>query len=144
MTDKRDEEGNLLPDLQRITNFGNILRIFSLDELPEIFNILKGDMSFVGPRPLLKKYLPRYNQEQRQRHLVKPGLTGLAQTQGRNSTTWEQRLQYDVQYAHHITFVGDMSILSRTLLVVFKRDGINSNNTTKFTMPEFLGSGDND
>jgi undecaprenyl phosphate N,N'-diacetylbacillosamine 1-phosphate transferase len=144
MTDKRDEEGNLLPDLQRITNFGNILRILSLDELPELFNILKGDMSFVGPRPLLKKYLPRYNQEQRQRHLVKPGLTGLAQTQGRNSTTWEQRLQYDVQYANHITFVGDMSILRRTLLVVFKRDGINSNNTTKFTMPEFLGSGDND
>ena len=106
MTDERDENGELLPDEVRLTKFGKFLRSTSLDELPELFNILKGDMSIIGPRPLLVEYLPRYNAEQRRRHEVRPGLSGLAQANGRNAISWEQKFKYDVEYVDHVTFLG--------------------------------------
>lgn len=125
MTDARDEQGDLLPDSRRMTPFGHKLRALSLDELPELINILKGDMAIVGPRPLLTRYLPFYTEEERLRHSVRPGLTGLAQIHGRNSVEeWEKRFSYDVQYVRKITFLGDLKILFGTVGSVFKADGV--------------------
>lgn len=138
MTDERDKNGELLPDEIRLTNFGKKLRATSLDELPELFNIFIGDMSLVGPRPLLVRYLPRYNEFQKHRHDVKPGLTGLAQVNGRNAISWEDKFRYDVEYAANITFFGDLKIIFATFAKVFKRDGISSD--THATMEEFMGS----
>ena len=125
MTDKRDEDGNLLPDEVRLTKFGKLLRSTSLDELPEAFNILKGDMSVVGPRPLLVEYLPLYNKEQKRRHTVRPGLSGLAQIKGRNAISWEEKFTYDVEYVDNISFVGDIKIILSTVWKAFiKEEGI--------------------
>ncbi len=138
MTDEKDKDGNLLPDEIRLTKFGQFLRSTSIDELPELLNILKGDMSVVGPRPLLVQYLSRYNDEQRHRHDVKPGLTGLAQVNGRNGITWEQKFSYDLQYVKNVTFLGDCKIILQTVQKVFQRQGISS--ATSVTMEEFKGS----
>lgn len=138
MTDARDEHGNLLADDVRLTKFGKFLRSTSLDELPEAFNILKGDMSVIGPRPLLVKYLPLYNEEQRKRHDVRPGLSGLAQVKGRNTVSWDQKFSYDVEYVDKITFLGDVKIILDTVKVALKREGISSE--TSVTMEEFKGS----
>lgn len=138
MTDARDEHGNLLPDEVRLTKFGKALRATSLDELPELWNILKGDMSLIGPRPLLVKYLPLYNEFQRHRHDVKPGLTGWAQVNGRNTISWEQRFEYDVYYVNHISFWMDVKILFQTVAVVFRHNDINS--ATDATMEAFTGT----
>lgn len=135
MTDARDENGELLPDEVRLTKFGKTLRSTSLDELPELFNILKGDMSIVGPRPLLVRYLPLYNERQKHRHEVRPGFTGLAQVNGRNSISWEEKFEWDVKYVEHVTFLQDCRIILKTIGVVLKRDGISS--TTSATMEEF-------
>lgn len=124
MTDKRDEKGNLLPDSERLTKFGSMLRSTSLDELPEMFNILKGDMSLIGPRPLLVEYLPYYTEEERLRHSVRPGLTGLAQVSGRNYLAWDKRLAKDVEYVNHISFIMDVKIIIRTIMVVFKKEDV--------------------
>ena len=124
MTDAKDEQGNLLPDSERLTKFGKFLRSTSLDELPELVNILKGDMSIVGPRPLLVEYLPLYNAQQKHRHDTRPGLTGLAQISGRNAITWEEKFKIDVKYVEKITFLGDMKIILSTVVKVFKREGI--------------------
>ena len=124
MTDARDEKGELLPDEVRLTSFGKKLRASSLDELPELFNILKGDMSVVGPRPLLVRYLPYYNSNEKKRHDVRPGLTGLAQINGRNNLNWDQRLMMDIQYIEHLTFYGDMKIVFLTIGRVLKRENI--------------------
>lgn len=139
MNMKRDADGNLLPDIQRITDYGRFLRNSSLDELPELFNILAGHMAIVGPRPLLVKYLPLYSEEQRHRHDVRPGLTGLAQVHGRNCITWEDRFKLDVQYARNITFMGDVRIIIDTVLAVLRHEGINSEATSKYTVAEFTG-----
>ncbi|WP_075878201.1 sugar transferase [Merdibacter massiliensis] len=139
MTDERDENGNLLPDIKRLTKVGKFLRNSSLDELPELFNILKGDMSIVGPRPLLTKYLPLYNDFQKHRHDVRPGLTGLAQTNGRNETTWSRRFEYDIEYVNNLTFLLDLKIIVSTICLVFKREGIDSSSTKQYTMMEFTG-----
>lgn len=125
MNDAKDENGNLLPDIERTTKVGNKLRKWSLDELPQLFNVLKGDMSLVGPRPLLFKYIPLYNQEQRRRHEVKPGITGWAQVNGRNSITWTEKFKYDVYYVDHVSFWFDLKIIFLTILKVLKREGIN-------------------
>lgn len=138
MTDARDEKGELLPDEVRLTKFGKLLRATSLDELPELFNILKGDMSVIGPRPLLVRYLPRYNAFQRRRHEVRPGLTGLAQINGRNALTWEEKFAYDVRYVENLTFAMDVRIFAGTIRAVLKREGISSE--TSATMEEFMGS----
>ena len=138
MTDERDENGELLPDEVRLTKFGRFLRSTSLDELPELFNILKGDMSIIGPRPLLVEYLPRYNEEQRRRHEVRPGLSGLAQVNGRNAISWEEKFQYDVEYVDHVTFLGDWKIIFKTIWNVLKRNGISSE--TSATMEKFMGT----
>lgn len=138
MTDKKDEDGNLLPDEERLTNFGKKLRSTSLDELPELFNILNGDMAVVGPRPLLVRYLPRYNEHQARRHEVRPGFTGYAQVNGRNSITWEDKFDKDVYYVDHVTFLGDWKIIFQTVGTVLKREGISSD--TSVTMEEFMGS----
>lgn len=136
MTDEKDENGKLLPDEVRLTKFGKFLRATSLDELPEAFNILKGDMSVIGPRPLLVKYLDEYNDRQKRRHEVRPGLSGLAQVNGRNAITWEQKFEYDVQYVDNITFWGDFKILWLTVWKAFaKRDGISAEGEA--TMGEF-------
>lgn len=140
MTDERDEKGEFLPDEIRLTKFGKKLRSTSLDELPELFNILKGEMSLVGPRPLLVEYLTRYNERQARRHEVRPGLTGLAQVSGRNSLTWEEKFEEDVKYVDHITFLADMRILFRTAAVVFQKKGISSG--TSATMEVFMGNED--
>ncbi len=124
MTNTCDEEGNLLPDEKRLTPFGRMLRKTSLDELPELFNIFKGDMSIVGPRPLLCSYLPYYTEREKKRHSVMPGLTGLAQVNGRNMLAWDERLELDVRYAENITFIGDMKIIVRTVTKVFASEGI--------------------
>ena len=142
MSNARDREGNPLPDDVRLNRYGRFLRSTSLDELPELFNILKGDMAIVGPRPLLVKYLPRYNEEQRHRHDVRPGLTGLAQVNGRNTVTWEEKFKYDLEYVKHVTFLGDLKIIFRTVGSVLKREGISSE--TSATMEEFMGSADVD
>lgn len=140
MTDERGADGELLPDAVRLTKFGRMLRATSLDELPELWNILKGDMSLIGPRPLLVKYLPLYNEFQRHRHDVRPGLTGWAQVNGRNAITWEQRFEYDVDYVEHISFWMDLKILFRTVAVVFGHRGISS--ATDATMKAFTGTKD--
>lgn len=139
MSDARDKDGNLLPDDQRLGKFGKLLRSTSLDELPELWNILKGDMSVVGPRPLLVRYLDRYNAHQARRHEVRPGFTGLAQVNGRNAISWEEKFDYDVQYVDNITFLGDWKIILDTVRVVLKRDGVSSENSV--TMEEFMGTG---
>ncbi|MFR6099934.1 MAG: sugar transferase [Longibaculum sp.] len=138
MTSETDAEGNLLPDDMRLTKFGKLLRSTSLDELPELFNILKGDMSIIGPRPLLVRYLPRYNEEQRHRHDVRPGLTGYAQAHGRNAVSWEDKFAMDVWYTKNITFLGDVKIIWDTIMTVIKRDGVSSE--TSSTMEEFMGT----
>ncbi len=140
MTDERGADGELLPDEVRLTKFGKTLRATSLDELPELWNILKRDMSLIGPRPLLVKYLPLYNELQRHRHDVRPGLTGWAQVNGRNAITWEQRFEYDVDYVEHISFWMDLKILFRTVAVVFGHRGISS--ATDATMKAFTGTKD--
>lgn len=137
MTDARDADGNLLPDDVRLTPFGKKLRSTSLDELPELWNILKGDMSLIGPRPLLVKYLPLYNEEQRHRHDVRPGLTGWAQVNGRNALTWEQKFAYDVEYVRHVSFLLDCRIFARTIRAVLKHEGISGEDSA--TMKEFTG-----
>ena len=124
MTNEKDENGNLLPDDKRLTKFGKFLRSTSLDELPELINIIKGDMAIVGPRPLLVDYLQYYNEEQKHRHDVRPGLTGLAQVNGRNSLTWEQKFKQDIEYIQKISFVNDIKIIFKTIAKVFKREGI--------------------
>ena len=138
MTDERDAKGKLLPDEVRLTGFGKKLRATSLDELPELFNILKGDMSVVGPRPLLVEYLPRYSAEQRHRHDVRPGLTGLAQINGRNAIGWEEKFKLDLLYVKKISFCLDIKILFNTVKIVLNRKGVNSKNSS--TMEEFTGS----
>lgn len=138
MTNERDENGELLPDEIRLTKYGKFLRSTSLDELPELFNIFVGQMSIVGPRPLLVKYLPLYNDEQKHRHDVRPGLTGLAQVKGRNAISWEEKFKLDVEYVKDITLFGDIKIIFLTVLAVFKREGISSE--TSATMEEFTGT----
>ena len=138
MTDERDAEGNLLPSNQRLTRFGKKLRSTSLDELPELLNILKGDMSIVGPRPLLVRYLPLYNEHQARRHEVRPGFTGLAQVNGRNAISWEEKFDWDVEYVDHISFLGDWKIIFKTVGTVLKREGISSN--TSAVMEAFQGT----
>lgn len=139
MTDDRDENGDLLSDDVRLTKFGKMIRATSLDELPEAFNILKGDMSVIGPRPLLVEYLTRYSDEQHRRHEVRPGLSGYAQVHGRNAVSWQEKFRMDVEYVDHITFLGDMKILWDSVLVAFvKRDGISSG--TSVTMEKFMGN----
>lgn len=125
MTDEKDEQGNLLADEKRLTKFGKFLRSTSLDELPELWNILKGEMAIVGPRPLLVEYLPLYNEEQKHRHDIKPGLTGLAQISGRNAIQWEEKFKEDIEYVNNITFIQDTKIILKTFIKVFKKDGIN-------------------
>lgn len=138
MTDQKDEHGNLLSDEERLTKFGKMLRSTSLDELPELINIIKGEMSFVGPRPLLVKYLPLYNEEQHQRHNVRPGLTGLAGVKGRNNQTWESKFKWDKEYVEHCSFILDLKIIIETFRVVFKREGISQEGQA--TMEEFKGN----
>lgn len=138
MSNKRDENGNLLPDEKRLNKYGRILRSTSLDELPELFNILIGDMSVVGPRPLLVEYLPRYSEEQRRRHCVRPGLTGYAQANGRNALSWEKRFELDVYYVDHVSLFFDIKILFATVKAVFRREGISSG--TSATMEIFYGT----
>lgn len=141
MTDERDEDGNLLPDMQRLTSFGKFLRNSSLDELPEVFNILNGTLSVVGPRPLLVKYLPLYTEKQHRRHEVRAGLSGYAQVNGRNSMSWEEKFDLDVEYVDHITFIGDIKIIFQTVFKAFlKQEGIDSKETKTVTMEEFKGS----
>ena len=138
MTNEKDAQGNLLPDDVRLTKYGKFLRSTSLDELPELFNILKGDMAVIGPRPLLVKYLPLYNSEQRHRHDVRPGLSGLAQISGRNAITWEDKFKYDVEYVQNVTFIGDVKIILTTLKKAIKREGINGEGAA--TMTAFTGT----
>lgn len=138
MTNKKDKNGNLLPDEQRLTVYGRFLRSTSIDELPELINILKGDMSIIGPRPLLVKYLPLYSNYQRQRHDIRPGLTGYAQVNGRNAVSWEEKFDMDIEYIQNITFMGDLKILFATVIKVLKRDGISSGRSE--TMEEFKGN----
>ena len=138
MTDDRDMEGNLLPDDRRLTPVGKFVRKTSLDEIPQLVNVLLGHMSFVGPRPLLKEYLPLYNESQRRRHLVKPGITGWAQVNGRNTLSWQQKFTYDVWYVDHISFALDFKILFLTIIKVFKAEGISSESS--LTMEKFRGN----
>lgn len=138
MTDEIDAMGELLPDEVRLKKFGKFLRSTSLDELPELVNILKGEMSFVGPRPLLVEYLELYNEEQSRRHEVRPGLTGLAQVNGRNDTTWADRLRHDVEYVNNISFKNDLLIILKTIKLVFTRKGVSS--STSVTMEKFKGN----
>lgn len=138
MTDEKDENGNLLPDEVRLTKFGKFLRSTSLDELPELINIIKGDMSIVGPRPLLVEYLPLYNEKQKCRHNVRPGLTGYAQISGRNSISWEEKFNDDLMYIENITFMEDLKIILKTALKVIKREGISQEGNA--TMEKFTGN----
>lgn len=138
MTCEKDADGKLLPDEKRLTKYGKFIRSTSLDELPELFNILKGDMAVIGPRPLLVEYLPRYNSEQKHRHDVRPGLSGLAQVNGRNAITWEQKFKYDVEYVNNVTFLGDVKIILTTLKKAVKREGISQEGEA--TMTAFMGT----
>lgn len=138
MNDKRDAEGQLLPDAERLTPLGRFLRSSSLDELPELINVLRGDMSLVGPRPLPVRYLPRYNEQQAKRHQVRPGITGWAQVNGRNAQTWENRFELDLWYIEHQSLLLDIKILFMTVGKVFRREGISAEGEA--TMPEFLGT----
>lgn len=138
MTDEKDEKGELLPDEIRLTKFGRFLRSTSLDELPELFNILKGDMSIIGPRPLLVQYLPLYNEHQKRRHEVRPGLSGWAQVNGRNAISWEEKFDFDIEYVDHVSFILDCKIVFMTIKKVLKREGISSE--TSVTMEPFKGS----
>ncbi len=138
MTDERGADGELLPDEVRLTDFGKLLRSTSLDELPELINIIKGDMAIVGPRPLLVRYLPRYNEHQARRHEVRPGLTGLAQVHGRNTVSWEEKFDWDVKYVDKITFAEDLKIIIATIKAVLAKEGISSE--TSATMEEFKGN----
>jgi lipopolysaccharide/colanic/teichoic acid biosynthesis glycosyltransferase len=138
MTDKKDDQGVLLPDSERLTKFGKFLRSTSIDELPGLINIIKGDMSIVGPRPLLVEYLELYNSEQRKRHEVRPGLSGYAQINGRNALSWEDKFKLDVVYVNNVTFKHDIGIILKTILKVIKREGISSSNSV--TMEKFKGS----
>lgn len=138
MTNEKDANGELLPDEQRLNSYGRFLRSTSMDELPELYNILKGDMSIIGPRPLLVRYLPRYNEEQRHRHDVRPGLTGYAQAHGRNAVTWEDKFKMDVWYTKNVCFKTDWDIFWDTVRIVLKREGISSE--TSATMEEFKGT----
>ena len=138
MTDERDENGELLPDEIRLTKFGKFLRSTSIDELPEFINILKGDMSFIGPRPLLVRYLPLYSEEQHRRHLVRPGLSGWAQVNGRNTVSWEEKFNLDVEYVEKMSIALDVKIFFMTIMSVLKREGISSE--TSATMEEFKGN----
>lgn len=138
MSDEVDGQGHLLPDERRLTAIGKFIRNTSLDELPQLFNVLRGEMSFVGPRPLLVEYLPLYNAEQQRRHLVKPGITGWAQVNGRNTVSWPQKFTFDVWYVDHISFLLDIKILLLTVMKVFKAEGISS--TTSVTMEKFHGN----
>lgn len=138
MTDEKDENGKLLPDAARLTKFGKFLRSTSLDELPELVNILKGDMSFIGPRPLLIQYLPLYNEHQKRRHEVKPGLSGLAQINGRNAIRWEKKFNYDIEYVKNVSFLLDLKITIKTVIKVLEREGINSSGS--ITMEKFKGT----
>lgn len=140
MDNRKDKNGNFLPDDVRLNKYGRFLRSTSLDELPELINILKGDMSIIGPRPLLVQYLDRYNEEQQHRHDVRPGLTGYAQAHGRNAVSWEDKFAMDVWYTKHITFIGDVKIIWDTVMAVVKREGISSE--TSSTMEEFYGTPD--
>ena len=139
MTDERDENGNLLPDEKRLTPVGKFVRKTSIDEIPQLFNVLLGHMSFVGPRPLLTEYLPLYSGKQRRRHLVKPGITGWAQVNGRNTLSWKQKFAYDTWYVDHISFALDIKILFLTVIKVFKAEGISSESS--LTMEKFRGNG---
>ena len=138
MTNEVDESGELLPDEIRLTSFGKKLRATSIDELPELLNILRGDMSVVGPRPLMVQYLPRYNEHQARRHEVRPGFTGLAQIHGRNAISWEEKFNWDVKYVDNVSFLGDWRIILGTIKTVLSHKGINAANDA--TMPEFMGS----
>ena len=138
MTNEKDEKGNLLPDEMRLNSYGKFLRSTSLDELPELYNILVGDMSIIGPRPLLVRYLPRYTEEQRHRHDVRPGLTGYAQAHGRNAVTWEEKFKMDVWYTRNVSFKTDWDIFCATFRIVLKREGISSESSA--TMEEFMGT----
>lgn len=138
MTNKKDEKGNFLPDSERLIPYGRFLRSTSLDELPELFNILRGDMAIVGPRPLLVKYLPLYNEKQKHRHDVRPGLTGLAQVNGRNSVSWSERFDLDVWYVENVSALLDVKIIFQTVITVLKREGVHSENSV--TMEEFKGN----
>lgn len=142
MTDDCDSEGNLLLDKERLPKFGQKLRSTSLDELPELFNMLKGDMSVVGPRPLLARYLPRYNEHQARRHEIRPGFTGLAQVHGRNAVSWEEKFDWDVKYVDHITFLGDWKIIFKTVTTVLKREGVSA--AGEATTSEFMGNNENE
>ena len=138
MTDERDEDGNLLPDERRLTKIGKFVRSTSIDELPQLFNVLKGDMALVGPRPLLPQYLPLYSKEQARRHEVRPGITGWAQVNGRNAISWTKKFELDVWYVDHCSFLLDLRIIFLTIKKVFVREGINSN--TSVTMEPFTGN----
>jgi len=138
MNDKKDKNGGLLPDAQRLTGTGKIIRATSLDELPQLINVLKGDMSLIGPRPLLPEYLPLYNEFQKQRHLVKPGITGWAQVNGRNAISWQEKFEYDVYYVKNCSFALDLKIMLMTIRKVFLRKGINNKNSV--TMHRFKGN----
>ena len=138
MTDKKDENGNLLPDKDRLTKFGKFLRSTSLDEIPELLNVLKGEMSLVGPRPLLVEYLSKYTKEEKRRHEVRPGITGFAQVNGRNNTTWEERFKNDIYYVENISFLLDIKIIIKTFLKVIKKSDINQNEDVP--MKNFLDS----
>ena len=138
MTDERDKEGKLLPDMKRLTKIGRFIRATSLDELPQLLNVLKGDMALVGPRPLLPEYLPLYNKEQRRRHEVRPGITGWAQVHGRNTISWNEKFKLDVWYVDHMSFILDLRIILMTIKNVFLRTGINSSATD--TMENFTGN----
>ncbi|WP_418894062.1 sugar transferase [Limibacterium fermenti] len=137
MTDKRDAQGNLLPDAQRLTKIGKFVRSTSLDEIPQLINVIKGDMALIGPRPLLVQYLPLYNNRQRRRHEVRPGITGWAQVNGRNAISWQQKFEYDVWYVDHLSLKIDIKILLLTIKKVFVREGISQDGQT--TMEEFKG-----
>lgn len=138
MNDKRDESGSLLPDVERLTRVGRFVRSTSLDEIPQLLNVIKGDMSLIGPRPLLVQYLPLYNEEQKRRHEVRPGITGWAQVNGRNAISWQQKFEYDVWYVDHVSLSLDYKILIKTIKKVSKREGINSD--TNATMEAFEGN----